>query len=210
MEQTTIEKGKRTKPFLKKHRVAIELTTTPSACDKLVAQAVKRYGKMLEEQKAWMDWVHEKVIVAIIEASNAKLEPADQTDTLTLYSTDGEYKFTVERQLKKFVDARAEMAKAKIEDWLREYESKTIQADDDSALIYDFLKKMFFGSKLKQFRWTPQLMDFITMDPARIHDKRLKEAQALLKESIRVDRSKWYSHVYKYDEAENEYKKMEV
>lgn len=194
-------------PRFRKHRLVIELTSNPNAVDRLVLSAAKRYQKMLLEEEKYRDWVEQKVIEGMIEKANQSLEPDKQTDTLTLYTQDGQYQFTVERQNKRFMDGRAHQAKALIEEWLTEKEAQS-DMDADTTLVYDFLKSMFFGSQQKQFRWTPQLMKFITMDPRKIHDQRLKKAQALLADSIRVNRSTWYSHVYKLDQETGEYNKL--
>jgi len=207
--ETTVKSKKRTRSGRMKHRAALELSKQKDAQDRLIDQAIRKQAQIYKAQLAFNEWVEEKIEKGIIQTANESLEPKDQLETITLFSQDGAKKFYFGRQSKKFVDARAQQAMALIESWLNEKE-QLVEMDADSELIYEFLRGIFFGSRNKQFRWTPQLMQFITMETDRIHDSRLKQAQKLLKASLRVDKSEWMTRVFRFDEENNEYVAMKL
>lgn len=200
---------KRTQPRLTRHRVALELSKQKDSSDKLIDQAEKRFVRVLKAQIVYNNWVENQIENGIIKKSNESLDPKDQTDTLTIFASDGSKKLYLGRSARRSLDGRAQRAMALIDEWLKEKEA-TLEMDEDSSMIYEFLKAIFFGSRKKQFRWTPQLMDFITMNPIKIHDKRLREAQELLKVAIRIDKSKWTIELSRFDDAQNEYIKIDI
>lgn len=187
---------KRTKPVRSSHRAAIELCSNPSKTERIVAGARNRYLKVLKAQKAYEEYIYSKVMEDIIDSYNEGVDEDRQIDTIQLFSHNGDMKLSVERLIQRSLDSRADMAKTLVEEYLADVENKTIELDADAKLVYNLLRGIFF--KKQGFKFTPSLWHFLKLDEKDIHDKRLKKAHKLLKESIRVDRSNWYAHIYEY------------
>lgn len=187
---------KRTAPVKRRHRAALELTCNPTKTERIVAGARNRYIKILKAQKAFNEYIEKQIIEGILEKYNHGLPEDQKIDTIPLYDQTGEYKLSFERQIKRYLDGRAEMARNLVEQYLADVENKTLELDADAEMVYNLLRSMFFSKR--GFKFTPSLYQFLLLDRDRIHDKRLREAHKLLKESIHVDRTKWYAHVFKY------------
>lgn len=203
---------KKTEPHKKAHRAALNLTSNPKKTEKIVAGARNRYIKLLKAQKAFNDYIQKQVIEGIMDKYNEKVRPDQQIDTIQLYDHTGNYKLNLERQINRHLDGRADMAKQLVEEYIQDVENNVIELDPDSQMVYNLLRSMFF-SKRGGFKMSPQMWQFILMDEKDIHDKRLKEAHKLLRESIHVDRSNWYAHVFVYKEDQNglgSYEKLSI
>lgn len=208
-DDTKTNTTKRTTPRKRSMRAAIDLTTRPGATDRIIAGAKARYIRILKAQADFNDWVDRHVMKGIIERYNEGVaDPAKRLDTLVLYDERGDNKLAVERQITRSLDSRADMARALVEEYLAEVEGKTIDLSEDAAIVYELLRGIFFGRR--GFKFTPQLFQFILIDPDRIKDERLAKAQQLLKGSIHTNKNQWYAHVYEFDEQEREYVKVSI
>lgn len=196
MNKKKTNEARRTTPRKRVHRAALEFTSNPTKTERIVAGARNRYIKILKAQAAFDEYIVKQIIEGIIEPYNENVTPQQHIDTIQLFDVTGEWKLSFERQIKRSLDGRAEMAKNLVEQYLNDVENKTIELDADAELVYNLLRTMFFSKH--GFKFTPSLYQFLLLDPAKIYDERLRKAHALLKESIRVDRSNWYAHIYKY------------
>jgi hypothetical protein len=202
---------KRTKPRNRKARAALEITAGATKEERIVKGALNRYLKVLESQKRFAEYIEKQVFEGIIDEYNKNVDPDMQIETIQLFSqgTDGlkpgEFKLSVERQIKRHLDSRAEMARNLVEEWLREYETRSVEFPD-GELIYQTMKRAFFSKK--GFKFNAELYHFLLLPESKIHDPRLKKAQKLLKESIKIDKSQWYAHIWKYCSDDNTYKKV--
>lgn len=209
----TKEKEKvRTYPVSRNMRTAIEMTGGATKHERTVKGALNRYIRILKAQKAFDDYVHDKVKKDIIDKYNEMTDESKHIETLQLFSQGvdlgpGEYKLTFERRIKKNMDARAQMARSLVDSWLRDYEQQTTQVEG-GEMVYNLLKGLFFSRN--GFRWTQQLYQFLLMPESKIPDKRLREAQKLIKESIIIDKTNWYCHIWRYNEEQNDYLKVEL
>lgn len=203
---------KRTSPVRKSHRAAIDLTTTPSKVEKIIGGSIIRYVKLLRAKALWEEYIAKQLLEGIITEYNNKVTPDEHIENIQLFDSNGDYKLTFERQITRTLDGRAEMAKNLVEQYLGEMENKVGEMDPDTEMVYNLLRTMFFSKR--GFKWTPSLNQFLMIDPAKIHDRRLKQAHHMLKESIHIDKSNWYAHVYKYvtDQrtGKGEYRKLEL
>lgn len=188
--------AKRTVPNRKKHRAALELHSSPSKTERIVAGAKNRYAKILKAQADFDSYISKQIIEGILEKYNEGLSADQHIDTIQLFDQSGDYKLSFERQITRVLDGRAEMAKNLVEAYLVEVENKTIELDADAQLVYNLLRSMFFSRN--GFKFSPQLNQFLMLDEAKIHDTRLLKAHRLLKESIKMDRSNWYAKMYVY------------
>lgn len=188
--------AKRTKPVKRTHRAALELASTPSKTDRIVAGARNRYIKVLNAQADFDAFIAKQVLEGIIDEYNTNLPADKHIDTIQLFDATGDFKLSFERMIQRTLDGRAEMARSLVEQYLNDVENKTIDLDADAQLVYNLLRSMFFSKK--GFKFSPSLNQFLMLDESKIHDTRLRKAHGLLKESIRVDRSNWYAHMYKY------------
>ena len=198
---------KRTAPRLEKHRRAINLAKTENQTDKLIKKGVNAWIRKLKAEENWERFIRERIIQDIIYKANEKLDEDDRTDTLTIYNRTGDYCIRVSRTVRRFFDHRAIQAKSLITEFMREVESQ-VDPDPDTKMMFRFLNSLF-ESRQGDIKWTPQLQDFMTMKSEDIRDKRLRKAQELLIESVRIDRSKWNAKVLIYDEDQHEYRTME-
>lgn len=196
MSKKKTTEPRRTKPRKRVHRAALELTSNPSKTERIVAGARNRYIKVLQAQAAFDEYIAKQIIKSIIEPYNEGVTEDQHIDTIQLFDATGEWKLSFERQIKRSLDGRADMAKNLVEQYLADVENKTVELDADAQLVYNLLRTMFFSRH--GFKFTPSLYQFLLLDPAKINDARLRKAHSLLKESVRVDRSNWYAHVYKY------------
>jgi len=185
---------KKNKPTKKKHRAALELVSTPEKTDRIIRIALKEFDKLSEAKDRWNKFCQNKLF-ALIDNANKSLADDQKIETLQIFTVDGEFKVNLSVQITKELDGRAELAKAKIQEFLDEYENKTQELDENTTLIISFLKSLFFG-KIRTIRFTPQLMDFIKMEESKIKDSRLKEAQVLLKNALHIDKSQRYVNIY--------------
>lgn len=202
---------KRIKPRGRKERAALTLTSNPTKEERIVKGALNRYLKILKAQANFDDYIEKQVFEGIIDKYNENVDPPMQIETIQLFSqgeTDlapGEYKLSVERQIKRTMDSRAEMARNLVEEWIREYENRTTDIPDGEFMVAT-MKRAFFSRK--GFKFNAELYQFLIMPEDKIHDSRLKKAQKLLRESLKVDKSQWYAHIWKYCEKENTYNKV--
>lgn len=188
--------AKRTKPVKRAARAALEITCNPTKIERIVAGARNRYIKVLEAQERFNDYIVKQIIEGILDEYNAGLPADKHLDTIQIFDETGAWKLSFERQIKRHLDGRAEMARALVEQYLKDVENKVIELDADATLVYNMLRGMFFSKK--GFKFTPQLNQFLMLDASKINDERLQKAHKLLRESIRMDRSNWYAHVFKY------------
>lgn len=209
MSTQTEEKSRlRTEPWKKAHRKMIELTMTDSVMNMMLKQIVMLEKSKLRAQHDMQDYLMEEVVESVINAANEKLEPELRQDSLTLHSTDGIWKFQINQQMKRWFDDRAGQAVAYIQDFINEHQQ--VSKNPDMELMIDWLKGLFFGaSRKKKLKFTPQLHDFMTKDPADLHDERLKKAQQILKDSYHSKRTSWYYSVEKFVEDRNDYMPLE-
>lgn len=198
---------KKTRPHKKIHRKMLELTIDERQQDLMVNQIVREQKVKARVDREFRDVVEELLIKGIIEPANAQLPKEDQQDTLTFYSGDGQYRIRLGRQNNRSMDGKSHMAKTLIADFLNEY--RTVEFSKDLSWIISQLEGLFFGSG-KKFKWTPELHKFLTYDTDKLPDDRLKKAQKLLIDSIKIDRSQWYVYVEEWNEKTREYEKIEA
>lgn len=188
---------KRSMPRNKKHRAALEFTSTPTKTERIVLGAKKRYEAVLKAHHNFDTYIKNQVVDGIIGAYNEKVDPEERFDGMPLFDNTGDVKLTIERQINRSFDGRADMAHNMISEYIKEMEGRVEYADADTKMVYDFLRGIFF-KKRGGFKWTPQLNDFLMWPEDRINDSRLKKAQKLLREAVHIDRSNWYAHIYLY------------
>jgi len=72
------------------------------------------------------------------------------------------------------------------------------------------LESMLFGaSRKKQFRWTPELKDFMAMKDEELPDERLLQARDILNEAYYTHRSQWYYSIHVWSDKQKKYIKHE-
>ena len=206
-EKTRVE-NKRTEPYLKSHRKITDLMLNDDTKDHLVEMAVREHNRALIAEDECMDFYMKTFVHGVLEPANDRLDPDDQSDSLVLHHSSGDYKVVVRQQNRRYFDDRVSEARALIEDFINEHETKSKLEGDIKQLIA-MLKMMFFGSKQKRkFRFTPELHDFMTTDPKELSDERLHKAQQIMKKSYQVEKTRWYREVFKYNDEEKKYDRI--
>lgn len=200
MKPTQQEKRRNT-PRKKKHRAALELTSTPSKTDKLIQRLLKQKERVREQQEKFEELITTQVVDGMIKEANDKLDKP--ITSLPLYSLDGHKKIVVSQKTVTIFDGRAEQGAALINQVIDDYSES--QEHPDHELLTTFLKGIFQGAR-SVIRKTPQLMKFLTLPEKKIHDKRLLEAQKLIRESMKSVPSKWYTEVYELDPETGEWR----
>jgi len=197
----------RTEPKKKVHRKMLELTTTPAQTDMLMKQIMREYLRLINAQKDFDCFVKETIIEGIIEAGNEKLQPEDQQESMTLYTSDGKFRFNIGRSSRRFFDDRVHQAKVFLQDFINEYETSSVDASPDIVVLITMLKSLFFGNKAggKHFKYTPELQAFLSMSPDDLHDERVRKAHEILNSCIHVTKGKWYTTISEYNEETLEY-----
>ena len=198
--------NRRTEPYLKSHRSIIDLMLNEDTKEHLVNMAIREHNRAITAEEEAMDFFMKTFVEGVLEPANERLDPDDQSDSLVLHSENGDYKIVVRQQNRRYFDDRVSEARALIQDFINEHEKKIAELDPDVKALISMLKLMFFGAHQKRkFRFTPELHDFMTMDPKDLGDERLKKAQKIMKKCYRVEKTRWYREVYKYDEKTKKY-----
>ena len=200
--------NKRTEPYLKAHRKITDLMLNDDTKDHLVEMAVREHRRALMAEDECVDFYMKTFVFGVLEPANDRLDPDDQSDSLVLHHSSGEYKVVVRQQNRRFFDDRVSEARALIEDFIREHEERS-SVDKNMKQLISMLKMMFFGTHQKRkFKFTPQLHDFMTKDPADFSDARLKKAQKIMNKSYQVEKTRWYREVFKYNDDEKTYERI--
>lgn len=198
--------NRRTEPYLKAHRSIIDLMLNEDTKEHLIHMAVREHNRAINAEEEAMDYFMKTFVHGVLEPANERLDPDDQSDSLVLHSSDGTYKVVVRQQNRRYFDDRVSEARALIQDFISEHEKKIVDLDPDVKAFISMLKLMFFGSHQKRkFRFTPELHDFMTMDPKELGDARLKKAQKIMKKCYHVEKTRWYREVYKYNDKSKKY-----
>ena len=213
MTTTTKEKAprtekKRSEPFLKAHRKITDLMLNDDTKDHLVEMAVREHNRALNAEDECMDFFMKTFVQGVLEPANDNLDPDDQSDSLVLHHSTGDFKIVVRQQSRRYFDDLVTEARALIENFITENEQKS-KLEGDMKQLISMLKMMFFGSKQKRkFRFTPELHDFMTMDPNDLSDERLKKAQKIMNKSYHVEKTRWYREVFEYDKEKQKYERI--
>jgi hypothetical protein len=198
----------RTFPRKKAHRKIQELTLTDTTTKMLLSQLEMLEKAKIRAQNDMHEFVLDNVVESVINAGNEGLPENLQQTSLTLYSGDGKTRFSINQQLNRGFDDRAQQATALINRYIQDHEQ--VEEDADSIFLIRMLQAMLFGaSRKKQFRWTPELKKFMEMEDAELPDPRLIQARDILRDAYYTSRSQWYYSIDKWDESTSQYVKLE-
>lgn len=199
----------RTEPWSRGHRKVIDLMLNDDMKETLISQALREHTRALQAEEEAQDYFMKMFVHGVLEPANERLDPDDQQDSLILHSEDGQYKIVVRQQNRRFFDDRVSEARALIQDFIDAHEQRTKEVDPDAKVLIGMLKRMFFGAHQKRkFRFTPELHDFMTMDPKDLSDPRLKKAQKIMNKCYQVEKTRWYREVYKYNSLSKKYEPL--
>jgi hypothetical protein len=202
--------NKRTYPYKLIHRKMLDLVTSQDQVDMLLRMARKEQIRKNAAEREFEEFMMQTFVEGLIEPANEQLDEQDKQDSMTLYASNGMIRLQIGRQRNRSFDDRSHQAKAYIQDFINDYESRIIDGDSDIIVLINMLKKLFFSSRQqKSFKFTPELQDFMQMDPKELKDERLKLAQKILQEAFRVEASAWYFRVHEFNEETGEYEDVE-
>lgn len=207
-ETTDKTSKKRTYPYKKAHRKILDFTLTEQTTEMLIEQLLMLDKARIRAERDMNNFVMDRIVERVIIPGNAELEPALQQTSLTIYSPDGKYRFSCNQQISRQFDDRAQQATALINSFINDH--RQTEDNADVAFLLNMLEAMLFGaSRKKQFRWTPELKQFMEMETDQLPDERLIKARDILREAFHTHRSKWYYDIHVYDEEQHEYVKHE-
>lgn len=195
---------KRSEPWSKTHRKMIEMHLNEATREVVVDMAVKEHKRSVEAEESAHDYFMKMFVFGLLEPANEQLDEKDQQNSIILHSPDGEYKVKMERKNNRgFKDFVIE-AKALFQEVLDE------QIDKEKSTIpvgiIKMIKSMLFGRTDKStFRFTPALHEFMHMSEEELGDPRLVKAQEIVIKAYKVEKSRWYRTVWKYNEAQQRY-----
>lgn len=200
--------SKRTFPRKKAHRQIVELTLTEQTTEMLIEQLVMLDKSRIRAANDMEDFVMTKVVERVIEKANEELPEALQQTSLTLYSPDGETRFSVNQQISRNFDDRSHQAVSLITAFINDH--KLVEQNPENAFLMQMLEAMLFGaSRKKQFRHTPELKKFMEMENKELPDERLIKARDILREAYYTKRSQWYFNIDVWDDEQSKYIKHE-
>lgn len=198
-------------PYLKSHREIVELILTDETAAMLVENIMAQAERVAIEQKQLNRLMMEKVVRGVLEAANKKLDPADQSNSITIHHpVDGVDKISARRKVHRYFDDRSQQARAMIQEFISEYTNSELPEDETLAFFVRMMSNLFFNQRnRKEFKWTPELHNFLTMDDKEIPDPRLVKAKHLLNQALHTEPGKWYFEFWRFSDADGEYKKLE-
>jgi hypothetical protein len=182
-------------PRLLKHREAMNLAGSRSKIDKIIGNAFKEYDKKEDAIEKWKNWVI-KNIQSLQDQINTKSRGHLTIESLVLIHTNGKLKLNYSIIVRLMIDSRGELALKLIREFLDEkLKVERSKLSNDDKMIIEFLQELFVQRRRKLVV-TDGILRFTKMSIGSIHDKRLKEAHKILKESIFSDRSLPYVKLY--------------
>tara|TARA_R100001480_G_scaffold154611_2_gene160488 strand:+ start:872 stop:1528 length:657 start_codon:yes stop_codon:yes gene_type:complete len=198
----------RTEAYKKAHRKMAEMMLNDGTQRMLLEHIEMLETNMLRAKKELHDYILRNVVDGVIEPANAKLDPNMQQTSLALHMPDGMTKFHINQQISRQFDDRAQQATALITDFINDH--KMVEVSKEVGFLMQMLEAMLFGaSRKKQFRFTPELQKFMSMQDDELPDNRLIKARDILNEAFYTHRSQWYYGIEKYDENQRKYVKLE-
>jgi hypothetical protein len=161
---------------------------------RFVERAGKAYAAYAEARARWLEFVKDKAVPVFVGKLGSKADAGDETASQgkgrTIYNIPKDRRVVIKQNAYIKMNELAVQAKAIIDGLLEECKDKLpVEVED----LFGLLKSMF--QEKKKMIYTPGIAAFVGMK--NIRNKRLQEAQELLKRSMDADIGKVYMYAQK-------------